>query len=87
MSKPTMRVADVTRMTRALKRAAELAGGWTALATLLSQDGDRISKQAVHSWQYRGIPAERAVQIEHVLRGAVLREDLRGDLYEGMVRR
>jgi len=86
MARQTMRVAHVTQMTRALQRAAELTGGWTALAEALSEDGHRISKQACHSWNYRGVPAERALQIEKVTRGVVLREHLRPDLYEGMTR-
>ena len=61
MARQTMRVAHVTQMTRALQRAAELTGGWTALAEALSEDGHRISKQACHSWNYRGVPAERAL--------------------------
>jgi len=87
MARHTMKVTHVTQMTRALRRAADLAGGWTGLAQVLSQDGNRISKQAIHSWLYRGVPAERAVEIERVLKGAILREDLRPDLYDGMVRR
>jgi len=81
-----MKVADVAKMTRALRRSADLAGGWTALAALLSQGGPRITKQAVHVWQQRGVPVERALQIETALRGAVTRDELRPDLYSGYVR-
>jgi len=83
MGYSTMRVTDATRMTRALRRAADLAGGWTALADLLSQEGERISKQAVWAWGTRGVPAERALQIERVLRATVTRDELRPDLYQG----
>jgi DNA-binding transcriptional regulator YdaS (Cro superfamily) len=86
MARQTMRVAHVTQMTRALKRAAELTGGWTALAEALSEDGHRISKQACHNWNYRGVPAERALQIEKVTRGVVPRHELRPDLFSGYVR-
>lgn len=81
-----MRVQDAARMTRSLRRAAELTDGWTGLAAALSRHAP-ISKQAVHAWLQRGVPAERAIQIEAVTRGAVLREELRPDLYQGMVRR
>jgi len=88
VSNRQMRVAHSTQMIRALQRAAGLSdNGWTGLAAALSKQGGKpISKQAVHAWLYRGVPAERAVQIERVLDGAVLREELRPDLYEGMHR-
>ena len=81
-----MTVAQAAQMTKALKRATASAGGWTALAKVLSHDGPRITKQGVWSWQTRGIPAERAVQLERVLKGTVTRDELRPDLYSGYVR-
>ena len=83
MARQMMRVTHVTQMTRALRRAAELAGGWTALAHQLSQEGPRVTKQGVHVWQQRGVPIERAMQIEQVLKGAITRDELRPDLYQG----
>ena len=81
-----MTVAQAAQMAKALKRATTSAGGWTALARVLSHDGPRITKQGVWSWQTRGIPAERAVQIERVLKGAVTRDELRPDIFAGYVR-
>lgn len=86
MATRQMRVTHVTQMTRSLKRAAELSGGWTGLARALSHQGDPITKQAVHNWLTRGVPAERAVQIEQVTREAIPRHELRPDIFEGYVR-
>jgi DNA-binding transcriptional regulator YdaS (Cro superfamily) len=83
MARQMMRVAHATQMVKTLKRAAELAGGWTALAHQLSQEGPRVSKQGVHVWLQRGVPVERAMQIEQVLGGVITRDELRPDLYQG----
>jgi len=81
-----MRVQHATQMTKALKRAADLSDGWTGLARALTAGGDPVSKQGVFAWQFRGIPAERAVQVEQVTRGVVPRHELRPDLFSGYVR-
>lgn len=87
MSRSTpMKVVHVTTMHKALHRAAGHTGGWAALARALTANGDPISRQGVFSWQSRGIPAERALQIEKVTRGVVQRHELRPDIFEGYTR-
>lgn len=63
-----------------LQRAIDLAGGQVALARLI---GDGVKQQHVSSWvnHCKRLPAERAVQIERALKGAVTREELRPDLF------
>lgn len=82
----TMKVKDVTQMTRALHRASLLCDGWTGLAKALTAGGDPVTKQGVFLWQHRGVPAERALQIEAVTKGAVPRHELRPDLFSGYSR-
>lgn len=73
-------------MLTALDRAQEYAGGWSNLAARIStHTGEQISPQAVFRWAVSGVPAERAVDIEHALDGLVLRQELRPDLYENML--
>ena len=73
------------RMLQALDAAAAYAGGWAGLAERLSTyTGDSITPQGVFRWTVKGIPAERAVDLENATNGHVLRQDLRPDLYDGM---
>ena len=73
-------------MLKELDRALEYAeGSWAKLAERLSSHtGDSLSAQAVFSWAVRGVPAERAVDLEHATDGYVVRQRLRPDLFEGM---
>lgn len=61
-----------------LKRAIEIAGSVTMLAEQIG-----VSRQAVEKWEQNGVPADRALDIERVLNGAVMRHELRPELYEG----
>lgn len=80
-----MTARQATKATKALYRAAELGGGWKGLAGLISShSGKNITPQAVFRWSIIGVPAERAVQVEEVLDGAVLRQELRPDIFDGM---
>jgi len=72
------------RMLNELERAVAHAGGYTALAAQLSEQGKHITPQGLLRWTINGVPAERAVQIERVTQGVVLRQNLRPDLYDGM---
>lgn len=73
-------------MLTALDRAKDYAGGWSYLAAKIStHTGENVSAQAVFRWAVSGVPAERAVDIEHALDGLVLRQELRPDLYEDML--
>jgi len=58
----------------ALKRAAEAAGGFPALAASLG-----ITRHAVYQWDE--VPAERVVEVERLT--GVSRGDLRPDLFDG----
>lgn len=58
----------------ALQRALELIGGPSALASRLG-----ISREAVSQW--RRVPAERVIAVEAATDMAVLRSQLRPDLY------
>lgn len=58
----------------ALTSAANAVGGVTRLAGLLG-----IKRPAIYQW--KRIPAERAIQIETVTGGAVSRHQLRPDLW------
>lgn len=64
----------------ALDRAEDWLGGRDALAKALN-----MTRQGVWIWRSRGVPAEMAINIERVTDGAVRREELRPDIYEGMV--
>ena len=44
-----------------------------------------VSRQAVEKWEQNGVPADRALDIERVVGGAVKRHELRPELYEGYV--
>ena len=63
-----------------LKRAIEIAGSTTMLAKQIG-----VSRQAVEKWEQNGVPADRALDIERVVGGAVKRHELRPELYEGYV--
>lgn len=76
---------QVAQMVRHLNRAVKLAGTWEELARLVSaESGHRITAQGAYAWSIKGLPAERAVEIEHALDGQVTRQQLRPDLYVGM---
>lgn len=63
--------------TSAIQRAANAAGGQSALARLLD-----VKPQAVQRWCATGIvPANRVLDIERVIKGEVSRNELRPDLY------
>lgn len=59
-----------------LKKAIKYMGGRKALADALG-----LTVMAVHQWESRRVPPERAVQIERLTGGKVRRIDLRPDLY------
>lgn len=61
-----------------IQRAAEKAGGQSALARLVGG----ITPQAVQKWCETGVvPAERVLQVEAAVNGAVTRYELRPDIY------
>lgn len=63
--------------TNAIERAANAAGGQSALARLLE-----ITPQAVQRWCATGtVPSERVLDIERAINGQVSRHELRPDLY------
>ena len=69
----------------ALQRAAEHCESWRGLSRKVSEaTGERLDDSAAYNWYTRGCPGERAVDIEHATQGAVLRQEIRPDLYEGM---
>jgi DNA-binding transcriptional regulator YdaS (Cro superfamily) len=68
-------MSDETPLPPALARAAKEVGGVTKLASLLG-----IKRPAIYQW--KRVPAERAVKIEEVTGGKVTRQELRPDLYE-----
>lgn len=73
------------RMLGALDRALDYAGGWTALAHLLTQHSpEPVTAQGVFRWATSGVPAHRAVDLETATGGVVLRQELRPDLYDNM---
>ncbi|MFO1465838.1 MAG: helix-turn-helix domain-containing protein [Steroidobacteraceae bacterium] len=61
-----------------LRDAIEKAGGQSALARLIG-----VRQSAVSNWLNRNkqVPAERVLQVEAALNGAVSRHDIRPDLY------
>lgn len=65
-------------MVEGLQRAVEIAGGQTALAKALG-----VRQSHVWTWLHRQkrVPAERVLQIEAAVGGAVSRHELRPDLY------
>lgn len=61
----------------AIKKAADLAGGQSALARALG-----LKPQAIQRWCKTGaVPANRVLQIETVTKKMVSRHELRPDLY------
>jgi len=69
------------QLMEALKQAITAAGSMSALAAKLG-----VTRQAIENWFERGIPAERVREVEEAVSGAVTRDSLRPDLYEGYVR-
>ena len=68
-------------MTTALEKAIEAAGGARKLAAAIG-----VSAMTISHWKNRGIPAERAVQVEGAVGGKVTRYQLRPDLFGKAVR-
>lgn len=76
---------QAARMVRALESAVALAGSWRELAARLSDyTGKPITPQGVFRWTQIGVPAERAVDLENLFEGQVLRQELRPDLFDGL---
>lgn len=64
------------------QRAADLVGGQSALARLLSTDAEPLTPQGVGAWCRSGwVPAERVLDVERATDGRITRHDLRPDLY------
>lgn len=63
--------------THAIQRAAELAGGQSALARKLGCTSQAVSKMCSTG----RVPAERVLAVESAVSGAVTRHELRPDLY------
>lgn len=63
-------------MATALENAIEAFGGSRRLAEALD-----VVPMTVSQWKRRGVPAERAVEIERATGGKVTRYDLRPDLF------
>jgi DNA-binding transcriptional regulator YdaS (Cro superfamily) len=68
--------SEKQQMQAALSMAIERFDGLAGIAELLG-----VSRQAVQQWTQRGIPAERARQLECVTGGKITRESLRPDVY------
>jgi DNA-binding transcriptional regulator YdaS (Cro superfamily) len=63
--------------TNAINKAAQCAGGQSALARLLG-----LKPQAVQRWCSDGrVPAERVLDVEKAVGAKVTRHELRPDLY------
>ncbi|MBB0023657.1 Cro/CI family transcriptional regulator [Ralstonia pickettii] len=63
--------------TTAIQKAAQAAGGQSALARKIG-----CTPQAVQRWCKTGfVPADRVVAVEQAVDGAVSRSELRPDLY------
>ena len=60
----------------ALQRAVDIAGGQVQLARKLE-----VTYQYVQKMLRDGVPAERVIQIEQAVGGAVTRQELRPDIY------
>lgn len=68
-----------------LNRAVRLAGSWQALADALAlETGTPLTAAGAHKWSITGVPPRRAVELENLFNGAVLRQELRPDLYDGL---
>jgi DNA-binding transcriptional regulator YdaS (Cro superfamily) len=66
-------------------RAVRLLGSYKALADKLTAHfDDPVTPAGVHKWTLTGVPPKRAVQIETVTNGMVLRQELRPDLYDNL---
>jgi DNA-binding transcriptional regulator YdaS (Cro superfamily) len=76
-----MTKSERLQMFWALEKAIEHQDGTANMAEKLG-----VSRQAINQWKTRGIPAERAVQIEKLLEGQVSRKQLRPDLFTDCMR-
>lgn len=63
-------------MSTALEKAIEAAGGARKLAKAIG-----VTSMTISHWKTRGVPAERAVQVENAVHGKVTRYQLRPDLF------
>lgn len=80
-----MTEAQEGRAQAELHRAVRLAGSWSALAeALTAQSGKPVTAAGAHKWSITGVPPRRAVDLEMLFDGAVLRQELRPDLYDGL---
>lgn len=61
-----------------LEKAIGLAGTQDALAKLL---GPKVKQGHVSYWLKNGVPANRAIEIEAALEGAVTREELCPEIF------
>lgn len=59
-----------------LDRVAEVAGGYPRLAELLG-----VTRQALYQWKSNKVPAERVLDLERLSKFAILRHDIRPDIY------
>lgn len=59
----------------ALTKAIRLVGGHTKMAEMLG-----IERTAIYQWK-KGVPPNRAVEIEQATGGEITREQLRPDLF------
>ena len=77
-----MTTKESQRMAAALQSAIEHAGGVSALVDEINRiTTDPVSRTTVYYWAKTRVPAERAVEIERALSGAIQRADLRPDLF------
>lgn len=63
--------------TNAISRAAQIAGGQSALARKLGCTPQAVSKMCATG----KVPAERVIAVEEAVEGQVTRNELRPDLY------
>jgi len=64
--------------TSPIQRAIDLAGGPTALADKI---GGGVQRQHIVNWRRRGVPADRCIDVETAVNGAVTRYELRPDVF------
>ena len=60
----------------ALNKAFKIYGSQAKLARALN-----IAPMAVSKWKTKGVPPQRALEIERITSGAITRQDLRPDLF------
>lgn len=64
-------------METAIEKACRLAGGQSELARKITENGKKITPQAVYKWVRSGItPPDRAVLIEQITEGKVTASEL-----------